>query len=703
VLPGDDPFSASQGYLTAAPVGIDARWAWEEGATDGTGVALIDLEQGWALNHEDLADAAIPLVSGLNASFHGHGTAVLGEIVAVDNQRGCIGIAPRATASVVSQRRADGTLNIADAILDAVRVMHAGDVLLLEAQSEHVTNSYVPVEIAPVVRDAIKAAVARGIVVVEAAGNGKRLVGADLDLITDTNGRRVFDRAHADFQDSGAILVGAGSSTTRARLNFSNFGSRVDCYAWGENIRTCGDGEKGTATTGYTRNFGGTSGAAPIVAGAALLLQSARKRAGVAPYTPDQMRQLLSDRMINTGSANPAVDRIGVMPDLRAIVERERSAGALPATPPPAVTVAPTAASAADASIFPRPVLLSYVALAALTAGNALLPAAPPPGVQTVVAGPSIDFSAPGTIELSRAAQQKPQAVVFVKSDDDAVVNVTFDAVLVDHAGKVLPTERVGASKVDPGQPKPIPVTFTLNSTYFGLWDARLPARGSLILSAAKGNGPRTIRIRDLVVPQVQPAALELVVTLVSLVPAVTLLLWSWSKEAAQPPPDSAPPWTLRSWSSNLAIGGALLTSLLGLMALPTHTHYMAKASYTVLSPFFAALIALAPAVYDLMKAGGTPTPSSALRLFGTAAAITLWATLGQLGTTVFLFLELEAARVVSGVAAVTAALVVVAVGVAVISNAFKAIQSHTDPANAVRLRADEKTSLGRPGRWALL
>ena len=594
MLPGDDPFSASQGYLDAAPAGIDARWAWDEGGTDGSGVALVDIEYGWTLDHEDLVDAAIPLASGLSASFHGHGTAVLGEIVAVDNRRGCIGIAPRARASAVSQRRPDGKLNIAEAILDAVAIMSAGDVLLLEAQSEHPTNPYVPVEIAPLVRDAIQTAVARGIVVIEAAGNGKRLVGADLDLLTDSNGRRVLNRSHADFQDSGAILVGAGNSTTRERLNFSNFGSRVDCYAWGENIRTCGDGESGTSTTGYTGRFGGTSGAAPIVAGAALLLQSARKQAGFPPYTPEEMRQLLSDPTVNTASGDPGADRIGVMPNLRAIVERERDAQRLPLSPPPAVPAPPGNANAAVTAIFPRPVLMAYLALAALTAGNALLPeSAPPPGVQNAVAGPSVDFAAPGAIELSRAVKNTTQAIVFVRSEDDAAVDVTFDAVLVDHEGNVVSRKGVGTGKIEPKGMEPIAVSFPLDTAYLGLWDSRLPARGSLILSATKPAanaspaGPRTIRIRDLVVPQVQPAVLELFVTVVSLFPALALIIWSWSKVAATPPPDSAPPWTPRSWSSNLAIGGALLTSLLGLVALPAHTHYMAKASYTVLESVF--------------------------------------------------------------------------------------------------------------------
>jgi hypothetical protein len=40
-------------------------------------------------------------------------------------------------------------------------------------------------------------------------------------------------------------------------------------------------------------------------------------------YPPHQLRSILSDLTLNTASANSAVNRIGVMPNLRNIIERE--------------------------------------------------------------------------------------------------------------------------------------------------------------------------------------------------------------------------------------------------------------------------------------------------------------------------------------------------------------------------------------------
>lgn len=318
VNPGDDPRSGDQGYLDAAPNGIDARWAWD--VTDGGGIGFVDLEQGWVLDHEDLDDAGITIISGVSNAYHGHGTAVLGEVVAVDNARGGVGIAPECSARVVSQWRTSSTYSTAEAILSAADNMDPGDVLLLEAQTTVGSSSYLPVEVETAAFDAIRHATDEGIVVVEAAGNGAN----DLDNYMDGAGKNILDRGSADFQDSGAIMVGAASSAApHTRLGFSNFGSRIDCYGWGQNIDTTGDGWTGMATDTYTSNFGGTSGASPIITGAALLLQSWAKQAYSAPFLPPSVRALLSDPATGTPSADPAADMIGVMPSLRQVIQAQ--------------------------------------------------------------------------------------------------------------------------------------------------------------------------------------------------------------------------------------------------------------------------------------------------------------------------------------------------------------------------------------------
>ncbi len=72
-------FTARQGYLGPAVVGIDANYAWTVPGGRGAGVNIIDIEWGWRFTHEDLTQNQGGVVSGTNSSDDNHGTAVLGK------------------------------------------------------------------------------------------------------------------------------------------------------------------------------------------------------------------------------------------------------------------------------------------------------------------------------------------------------------------------------------------------------------------------------------------------------------------------------------------------------------------------------------------------------------------------------------------------------------------------------------------------
>lgn len=348
----NDPRAASQGYLRPAPEGIDAGWAWGQASGDGRGVGFADVEEGWNLNHEDLIASAPTLASGINRSVPignppysplmivnpnflawNHGTGALGVVTGRDNSVGVVGIAPAAGPIRVASVW-DGSTpgHVVDALVALMGQLSAGDVVMLELQTARGNvsgwpNNH-PIEIKDAERDAIRLAVsARNLVVIAAAGNG----GVDLDTYVSPQGisagKRVLDRSSPDFQDSGTIVVGAATSTVPHRRmdtmeNKSNFGSRVDCYAWGENVTTCGAAiipELDVhANQWYRTDYNATSAATPIIAGAATLLQGMHKASTGVPLTGLQMRALLSDPSYGTApSPSIAAAKIGVMPDLR--------------------------------------------------------------------------------------------------------------------------------------------------------------------------------------------------------------------------------------------------------------------------------------------------------------------------------------------------------------------------------------------------
>ena len=184
--------------------------------------------------------------------------------------------------------------------LQLTEALFAGDVILLEAQHFPPGNA-APLPIEQAEHDVLKAiqtaVLNHRLVVVEAAGNGAQDIGAGEE-------------------DSGAIIVGAATSgAPHFCLGASNYGERVDCYAWGEAINTLWSDNSGNTNT---KSFGKTSGAVAIIAGAAVLVQSAAKVKRGAPLEPSELRDMF--REIGTASGDADEFPIGVMPDLEKIV-----------------------------------------------------------------------------------------------------------------------------------------------------------------------------------------------------------------------------------------------------------------------------------------------------------------------------------------------------------------------------------------------
>ncbi|MFH1687026.1 MAG: S8 family serine peptidase [bacterium] len=318
--PPTPDYEASQDYLEPAPDGVDAAYAHTQPGGNGAGVKIVDIEINWQTTHEDLEAA----LGGVIGSYPGasatsdHGTAVLGEMVSGDNGYGVTGICPAAEVGMVSVF----SISTAQAIYTAIDNLEAGDLILIELhspgprynyQSRPDQLGYVCMEFWQANFDAIQYAWAKGIVVVEAAGNGAE----DFD---DVLYGSLFDTT---YRNSHAIIVGAGyppaSGSDRQRLGFSNYGQRVDLQGYGSGVYTTGYGSlfngDGDLDQYYTATFSGTSSASPIVTGAAACLQGNFKATYGTVMTSDQVR----DALVTTGSPQQGSvwEHIGPRPDLQ--------------------------------------------------------------------------------------------------------------------------------------------------------------------------------------------------------------------------------------------------------------------------------------------------------------------------------------------------------------------------------------------------
>lgn len=320
--PGITPlFTALQGYLKPAPTGIDAFSAWSKVGGNGAGVKMMVYDNSFISTHEDVPPTFYN--QGQNVVDGAHGTAVLGILGGRNNGLGIKGIAYGAKFGF--QGAASTIQSHAERLAAAAMQLDAGDVLLIEVgkkvnalgfecECNPTQANVVPLEFYPAEHDVIRMLSMAGITVVETAGNGC----VDFDSPVFEN---MFDNAATD---SEAIWVAAGKSTERTPMCYTNHGIRVDVHAWGESVVTLSylrDGEIPVFDKGldrlYVPNFGGTSSAGAIVAGAVASVQGQAKAAFGQPLAPTLVRLLL----VGTGTPQTGgFDRqIGPMPDLGSI------------------------------------------------------------------------------------------------------------------------------------------------------------------------------------------------------------------------------------------------------------------------------------------------------------------------------------------------------------------------------------------------
>ena len=340
----DDPAAKDlapfQDYRGAMGIGDGVR---------GAGVTVADVEYEWRPRHVEFAGLGLtsPPPNNLDPAFRSaeHGTAVLGVLVGSADGHGVSGLVPDADVRPISPfstnaENPSGAYNPAAAVRTAAQQLGRGDVMLIELQAvvdvEGRGPTYGPIESIGSVRDAIRAAVDKGIVVVEPAGNGNMDL-ADMGVS--------YLQGQTAPGHSGALIVGAGGSdqaatgpSSRRRAAGSNYGSRVDLQGVGVGVVTSGygDGLGGADDRAYTSCFDGTSSASATVAAAVAALESGAKAQNAgATLTPGQVRSLLLETGLTQTSQEEGV--IGPRPQVDLALAR------LAGAPPPADPGLPSA------------------------------------------------------------------------------------------------------------------------------------------------------------------------------------------------------------------------------------------------------------------------------------------------------------------------------------------------------------------------
>jgi serine protease len=355
-------FTANQGYRSAAPTGIGIDAVANIPGSSGAGIRITDIEYGWTMGHEDLPYDETDILTGINAAenpaYPMHGAAVIGILAGINNGYGITGLVPDVDVKMASIVAKDsflaGSGNLSNALYQAVTQSQPGDIFFFEFQFLVAPapgetcdpacgncNQFgaLPAERSPDVYDTIRYATARGITVVEPAGNGA----VNLD-------NPYYEGKYTRSHDSGAIMVAAADSVTHLPKCWTNYGSRIDAYAWGDSVTTVlGRHQGGPNRLGehvsecnlfgpyfydtdgriniplwsrcYMSEFSGTSSATPIVVGAIASIQGMYKAShDGAVLDAWQIRQ----KLLNTGTEQAySTKNIGRMPDVQAAYNYE--------------------------------------------------------------------------------------------------------------------------------------------------------------------------------------------------------------------------------------------------------------------------------------------------------------------------------------------------------------------------------------------
>ena len=298
---------------------IDAPYAWFY--TDGSKAKIAIIDTGVDDSNPDLpygskvvyeendvgAGGATPQPTGAGAAtdYNGHGTNVSGiAAAATNNKQGFAGVGDSALLyafAIFPQQNSAGANTADEAFAIASAVKQGVDVINLSLGSAQYDPSagagWDQAE-----HDAVEAAIAAGVSVVAAAGNGDETTGySTLDYPAGYDG--VISVGATGLNDNGSGTI--TQSTYESVSQYSNYGPGLAVVAPGGNgngesdvlhyiVNDTSSHDTQTPCT-YTppgvcaAKFVGTSQATPHVSGTIALVQSALRQAGKTPLNPAQM------------------------------------------------------------------------------------------------------------------------------------------------------------------------------------------------------------------------------------------------------------------------------------------------------------------------------------------------------------------------------------------------------------------------------
>ena len=235
VNPGDDTY---YNHVQWAPQSVEAPAAWDLGF-DGSGVRVAVIDGGIYAAHVDLAGA---VDVGASRSFASgapngcievfncdvgtfwHGTHVAGIIAARDNDKGVVGIAPRATiVGVKALHNGSGSFGAVISALLYASTDGRADIINMSLGAEFGRSEQGAAELRSALNRAVNFATAHGSLVVVSAGNSA----IDFDTAKDYTVTPAESGNAIAVSATGPLGFGVGATDFSRPASYSNYGSSL--------------------------------------------------------------------------------------------------------------------------------------------------------------------------------------------------------------------------------------------------------------------------------------------------------------------------------------------------------------------------------------------------------------------------------------------------------------------------------------------
>lgn len=273
-LPPDDPRYPGQWYLET--IRAESAWALSSGHPD---VAVAVVDTGCDVDHPDLAANLLPgrdvvdddddptFTPGTSSSHHG--TAVAGLVAAVaNNGEGIVGVCPECRMRCVRLFAERGALTRSSQIVAAFEFARTTGAAVVVNSWGFGDGESTPRAVADAIETlSTEGRGGLGAVVVFAAGNENRTIEPQ------------------ELQAQPNVVAVGSTNNFDESSPFSNNGPAVDIVAPTGTLTTDPTGAAGVSDDGYSNTFGGSSSAAPIVAGVVALMAAANPTATAAELT----------------------------------------------------------------------------------------------------------------------------------------------------------------------------------------------------------------------------------------------------------------------------------------------------------------------------------------------------------------------------------------------------------------------------------